>query len=151
MLLPTLETCLLTHFFLATSIHFSFAPPTVFRDRLPINYMVLNPCLRVSWGNLHQDIQEFLLWLSRLRTQCSLCEDAGLIPGLTHWVKDLALPQLQVQLGSMLPWLWGRPAAAAPSQPLAAWELPNAAGAGVKKKKKKKDILAHWPMTTKSP
>ena len=32
---------------------------------------------------------EFLLWLSRLRTQHCVCEDAGLIPGLTQWIKDL--------------------------------------------------------------
>ena len=35
----------------------------------------------------------------------------------------------------MLLWLWYRPAAAAPIQPLA-WELPYAAGAAVKRKKK---------------
>ena len=34
---------------------------------------------------------EFLLWLSGLRH--SVCEDAGLIPGLTQWVKDPVLPQ----------------------------------------------------------
>ena len=32
---------------------------------------------------------EFPLWLSRLRTQHCLCEDAGSIPDLTWWVKDL--------------------------------------------------------------
>ena len=28
------------------------------------------------------------MWLSELRTQCSLCEGAGLIPGIAQWVKD---------------------------------------------------------------
>ena len=31
------------------------------------------------------------LWLSRLRTQHSVFEDAGSIPGLPWWVKDLVL------------------------------------------------------------
>ena len=35
---------------------------------------------------------QFLLWLSELRTQPNLCEDADQIPGVTQWVKDLALP-----------------------------------------------------------
>ena len=42
-----------------------------------------------------------------------------------------------MQLGSGLPWLWHRPAAKAPIQPLA-WKLPYAAGAALKKQKQKK-------------
>ena len=35
---------------------------------------------------------EFLLWLSGLRPRPIIHEDEGLIPGLTQWVKYLALP-----------------------------------------------------------
>ena len=37
-------------------------------------------------------------------------------------------------------WLWCKPAAAAPIQPLA-WELPYATGVALKKKKKKESIF----------
>ena len=40
---------------------------------------------------------------------------------------------------STLLWLWYRPGATAPIQPLA-WEPPYASGAAIKKKKKKKKI-----------
>ena len=48
--------------------------------------------------------EEFLLWLSGSKTQCSVYEDVGPIPGLTQWLKDLALPNLrhrsEIRLGS---------------------------------------------------
>ena len=77
----------------------------------------------------------------------SIPEDMDSIPGFTQWVKDLALL-----------WLWCRPAAAAPIQPLA-WEPPYAAGVALKRKqtnKQKKDfpleILKQRPdLTTKIP
>ena len=53
-------------------------------------------------------------------------EDTSSILGLPQWVKDPTLL-----------WLWRRPAAAVPIQPLT-WELPYAAGADLKSKKKKK-------------
>ena len=36
---------------------------------------------------------EFPLWLSKLRTRHRVSKDAGSIPGLTQWVKDLVVPQ----------------------------------------------------------
>ena len=56
-----------------------------------------------------------------VRNLTRIHEDASLIPALLQEVKDLAWL-----------WLWHRPAAAAPIQFLA-WELPDAAGAALKK------------------
>ena len=64
----------------------------------------------------------------QLANPTSIREDAGLIPGLTQWVKDLA---------SL--WLWRRPAATAPIGRLA-WEPPDAAGVALKDKKIKKRV-----------
>ena len=39
---------------------------------------------------------QFLLWLSKLRTQLVSMRMRGWIPGLNQWVKDLALPRAVV-------------------------------------------------------
>ena len=59
------------------------------------------------------------------------------------WVQSLALfgglrvwCRLQMWLGSMLLWLWCRPAAVAPIRPIT-WEPLYATGAALKRKKKK--------------
>ena len=68
-------------------------------------------------------------------------EVVGWIPGLTQWVKDLELPWVvdyRHGLDSSLLWLWCRPAAVAPIQPLA-WEPPYAVGVNHPPKKKKKE------------
>ena len=48
---------------------------------------------------------EFPLWLNRLRTQHSVHDDVGSIPGLAQWVKDLGLPQTATQVADVTP-IW---------------------------------------------
>ena len=71
-------------------------------------------------------------------------EVAGLIPGLAQWVKDLALPEpwcrLQTRFGSSVAVAWCRTATVAATRSLA-WEIPYAAGAALKRQKKKKKIV----------
>ena len=85
---------------------------------------------------------EFSLWLNGLRTLHSVGDDAGSIPGLTRWVKNLVSSKAEMVgcrcgLDPALLWLWCRLAAAAPISPLA-WELPYAAGGALKSKRKNK-------------
>ena len=71
----------------------------------------------VSISRYRNSFQEFPSRLSRVRTQCSLHEDAGLILSLTQCIKESVLPQLRIghrcSSDLVLLWLWSRPAGAA--------------------------------------
>ena len=80
-------------------------------------------------------------------------EDVGSIPGLTHWVKDLALPQAIVQIANVaqIPCccncVVGQQLQQLQFDPLA-WKPPYAAGAALKNKTKQK-ICKSTPISFK--
>ena len=82
-------------------------------------------------GDIEIPLEEFLLWLNWIKTWHSVCEDAGLIPGLTQRVKDPALPQAAAVVGGCGMGLQLQ----LQFNPLV-WELPYAAGAAIKRKNK---------------
>ena len=58
----------------------------------PKKHHLFPPGVKFHFAEEEMGLEEFPLWLSRLRAQHGIYEDAGSIPGFTQWVKDLALP-----------------------------------------------------------
>ena len=100
------------------------------------NTIHLNSDIKIS-------LKEFLLWLSGLRTQCCLCEDAGSIPGFAQGVKDSTSPQVVAQVEDVA---WIRcchgcatgPSCSSNSTPSLGTSIHHGCDHKKKKKKKKK-------------
>ena len=77
-------------------------------------------------------------------------DDASSIPGLAQWVKDHGIA-VSCSVGHrhcsdptlLCLWLWHKPAATVPIQPLA-WELPHTSSAALKRLKKKKNSMSNF-------
>ena len=76
--------------------------------------------------NLEPDLVSVRIWVRSLAS----------LRGLRIWHCHEMICRSQTWLRSVLPWLWHRPVAATLIRPLAQ-ELPYAAGAALKKKKKR--------------
>ena len=73
-------------------------------DKCLLSYLL--PCSKLLQDSVtYKSKWEFPLWLSGLRTQHSVCEDADLIPGLAQWVKDQVLLQAVAEVADMA-WIW---------------------------------------------
>ena len=79
-------------------------------------------------------------------------DDAGSIPAHTQWVGESGVAvaiscgvSCRSGLDPVLLWLWRRPAATAPIQPLA-WEPPYATGVAQKSKQNKKKLFKGVPV-----
>ena len=81
-----------------------------------------------------------------LTNPTSIHEDMGSIPGITQWIRRCheLWCRSQTQLRSCMLWLWLRPAATTPIQPLA-WDPPYATGAALKRQKTKIKIKGTMP------
>ena len=98
-------------------------------------------CIRCSGKGIKNDSQEFPLWHSgnesdlgtmRLRVRC-----LASLSGLRIWCCVSCGIGCRHGSNLALLWLWRRPAAVTPIRPLA-WEPPNAVGAALKSKKRKR-------------
>ena len=88
-----------------------------------MNCITLEESLYLSFSYLQNEFRSSHCGTAEVNPP-STHKNAGLIPGLTQWVGNLVLL-----------WLWHRPAAVAPIQPLV-WELPCATSAALKRKEK---------------
>ena len=93
-----------------------------------------------SFKNPNEELVPFLA--QQLRTWL-VSMDVGSIPGLTQWIKDLALLGGSIGLDLELLWLWHRLATTAPIWPLA-WGTSICWGCGPQKNKRTKPKKTQW-------